>query len=62
MKNTGYTSGSDFEDHKSGVIENKDNTKIKLYEVGPRINIKVIKIVEGFMKGNVIYHNYCIFT
>lgn len=58
LKNTGYTSGSDMEDPKTGIVENAEKTKIKLYECGPRLDLKVIKIEEGFMKGNVSYHNY----
>jgi len=47
-----------MEDPKAGIVENADKTKIKLYECGQRLDLKVIKIEEGFMKGNVSYHNY----
>jgi len=30
--------------------ENKDQIKVKLYEIGPRINLKIHKIEEGFFK------------
>lgn len=43
-----------------GVVENQqDNnnkTKVKLFESGPRLNLKIHKIEEGFLKGNVVYH------
>jgi len=38
--------------------ENKDQIKVKLYEIGPRINLKIHKIEEGFLKGNVAFHAY----
>ena len=47
-----------MDDPKAGIVENADKTKIKLYECGPRLDLNVIKIEEGFMKGNVSYHNY----
>jgi len=31
-------------------------TAVKLYEIGPRLELKLMKIQEGFMKGNVVYH------
>lgn len=31
--------------------------KVKLIEVGPRLNLKLVKIEEGFFKGNVAYHS-----
>jgi ribosome biogenesis protein SSF1/2 len=61
LQQTGYTSCSDNEE--AGVvdaIEDKKEQKVKtkLYEIGPRINFKVVKIEEGFLKGNVIYHSF----
>jgi ribosome biogenesis protein SSF1/2 len=38
--------------------ENDDNrVKVKLIELGPRIDMSVKKIEEGFLKGNVVYHS-----
>lgn len=38
--------------------ENNDNrVKVKLVELGPRINMSIKKIEEGFLKGNVVYHS-----
>lgn len=40
--------------------ENKDEenrVKVKLVELGPRIDMSVKKIEEGFLKGNVVYHS-----
>jgi hypothetical protein len=61
LKASGFTSGSDFDEPNLGVVENQtDNnnkTKVKLYESGPRLNLKIYKIQEGFLKGNVVYHS-----
>jgi len=40
-----------------GSEEDKDKIKVKLYELGPRINLKIHKIEEGFLKGNILYHS-----
>lgn len=29
---------------------------IRLHEVGPRLELKLYKIEEGFMQGNVVYN------
>lgn len=29
-----------------------------MHELGPRLKLKLIKIVEGFCRGNVVYHAY----
>lgn len=66
LKQTGYTDNSDNEGDDNNVSlilnENKDkaeekHNKIKLFEIGPRINLSLHKIEEGFFKGNVAYHN-----
>lgn len=31
--------------------------KVKLIEVGPRLSLRLVKIEEGFFKGNVAYHS-----
>ncbi len=58
LKASGFTSGSDFDEPNLGVVENESSnkTKVKLYECGPRLNLKIFKIEEGFLKGNVVYH------
>jgi ribosome biogenesis protein SSF1/2 len=62
LKQTGYTSCSDNEEAAVEIIEdkNKDDNKVKvkLVEIGPRIDMKVVKIEEGFLKGNVVYHSH----
>lgn len=73
LKQSGYTSGSDNEDPTLGLCEiiqdeemksekNKDENgekiKVKLHEIGPRLNLKIQKIEEGFLKGNVTFHSY----
>lgn len=60
-------SGSEFEDDEKTVVmpatigrgnikENK--SAIKLYELGPRFTIQLIKIEEGMMNGEVFFHEY----
>lgn len=72
LKQTGYTSCSDNEDPTMGLVdvikdeelkstktnEDKNKVNVKLSEIGPRMNLKIMKVEEGFLKGNVIYHNY----
>lgn len=41
----------DYQDKKKGT-----NVAIKLHELGPRLRLKLMKIEEGFCKGNVVYH------
>ena len=62
LKHSGFTSASDNEeDLHCDVISGKENKKedmsIKLTELGPRMNLSLFKIQEGFFKGNVIYHS-----
>ena len=62
LKHTGYSSCSDNEEEaKCEIIDEKNNknekTTIKLKEIGPRINLRIFKIQEGFFKGNVVYHS-----
>ncbi len=73
LKQSGYTSGSDNEDPTLGLCEviqdqemktekikdeNGEKIKVKLHEIGPRLNLKIQKIEEGFLKGNVTFHSY----
>lgn len=60
-------SGSEFEDEEKTVVMpatiGKGNIKenksaIKLYELGPRFTIQLIKIEEGMMSGEVFFHEY----
>ncbi len=38
--------------------DKNEKVKIKLNEIGPKMNLKIHKIEEGFLKGNVIFHSY----
>ena len=61
LKHSGYSSCSDNEEEaKCEIIDEQnksDKTSIKLKEIGPRMNLKIFKIQEGFFKGNVVYHS-----
>lgn len=60
LKHSGYSSCSDNEE-PCEIINDKDNknekTQIKLKEIGPRMNLRLFKIQEGFLKGNVVFHS-----
>lgn len=43
----------DYQDKKAGT-----NVAIKLHELGPRLRLKMVKIQEGFCRGNVVHHAY----
>jgi ribosome biogenesis protein SSF1/2 len=73
LKQSGYTDNSDNEDPTLGICEvigdeemksekkkndSNENIKVKLHEIGPRFNLKIQKIEEGFLKGNVTFHSY----
>ena len=46
------------EESKINKKEESDNrVKVKLVELGPRIDMSIKKIEEGFLKGNVVYHS-----
>ena len=62
LKHTGYSSCSDNEEEGQCEIINEKNkssekTQIKLREIGPRLNLSIFKIQEGFFKGNVVFHS-----
>ena len=62
LKHTGYSSCSDNEEEGQFDMVNEKNketekTQIKLIEIGPRLNLSLFKIQEGFFKGNVVYHS-----
>jgi len=42
----------DYLDKKGGT-----NVAIKLHELGPRLKLKLLKIEEGFCRGNVVFHS-----
>lgn len=42
---------------KKKLIED-NKVKVRLTEMGPRLTLQVHKIVEGFLKGNVLFHSY----
>eukprot|EP01135_Chromosphaera_perkinsii_P000752 Nk52_evm40s151 gene=Nk52_evmTU40s151 len=66
----GYTSESDVEDldGENSVtlpqnVNGRGNSKsqqraVKLQELGPRMNLKLLKIEDGFCDGNVLFHSY----
>ncbi len=35
----------------------EEKVRIKLHEIGPRLNLKIHRIEEGFLKGNVLFHS-----
>ena len=62
LKHSGYSSCSDNEEEgQCEIIDERKNknekTQIKLKEIGPRLNLSIFKIQEGFFKGNVVYHS-----
>ena len=64
LSKSGFTSQSENEDPNLGACEiineknsNQEKIKVKLREIGPRLNLELHKIEEGFLKGNVIFHS-----
>lgn len=45
------------EDKKAQEKDSENRVKVKLVELGPRIDMSIRKIEEGFLKGNVVYHS-----
>ena len=43
----------DYQDKKKNT-----NVAIKLHELGPRLKMRLVKIEEGFCRGNVVYHRF----
>jgi len=43
----------DYLDKKGG-----SNVAIRLHELGPRLKLRLMKIEEGFCKGNVVFHSH----
>lgn len=66
--NVGYASDSDVDQIPNSKIEldqmdnkgdvNKEKVNLRLYEVGPRLNLKLVKIEEGFLGGSVFFHRF----
>ena len=42
----------DYQDKKGG-----SDVSIKLHELGPRLKLELVKIQEGFCRGNVVFHS-----
>jgi ribosome biogenesis protein SSF1/2 len=62
-----YSSESEIEDLPGSKIvlpddyqDKKKNTSvaIRLHELGPRLKLSLVKIVEGLCRGNVVYHAF----
>jgi len=67
MADPGYSSESEVDDLPGGNIvlpddfQNKKkntNVALRLHELGPRMNLGLVKIEEGVCKGNVVHHEY----
>ncbi|KAL0239195.1 hypothetical protein PCE1_004886 [Barthelona sp. PCE] len=43
---------------KPSIKINQKNQRIRLVEIGPRISLELIKILDGLLDGNTIYHRY----
>ena len=65
-KASAYSSESELDDLPNSKVnlsqEFQGKTKgstisLKLHEVGPRMQLEVVKIQEGFCSGNVVYHS-----
>ena len=66
-KSSGFSSESEIDDLPEAKItlpsayqDKAKNTQvaIKLHELGPRMKLKLVKIEEGFCRGNVNFHAY----
>jgi len=66
---SGYGSESEGEDAEAGKVEIEETTsrgdvrgtrqsRVKLTEIGPRMELEVIKIEEGLCDGKVLYHAF----
>ena len=43
----------DYQDRKKNT-----NVALRLHELGPRLNMSLVKIEEGFCRGNVVHHEF----
>lgn len=67
LTKSGYGSESEAEDAEASrvniesgsksVVESKQS-RIRLYEVGPRMELEIIKVEEGLCGGKVLFHRY----
>ena len=62
MTKSGYGSESEGEEAEASKVELEHRatrqSRIKLTEIGPRMELEVIKIEEGLCEGKVLYHRY----
>ncbi len=62
MTKSGYGSESEGEEAEASKVELEQRgtrqSRIKLTEIGPRMELEVIKIEEGLCEGKVLYHRY----
>jgi ribosome biogenesis protein SSF1/2 len=63
LRENDYMSENEIEDTlEEEDIKSKGGNKapkkmtVKLYEIGPRMTLQLLKIEEGLLKGNVVYH------
>jgi len=63
LRENDYMSENEVEDtleeediKAKGANKGPKKMTVKLYEVGPRMTLQLIKIEEGLLKGNVVYH------
>jgi ribosome biogenesis protein SSF1/2 len=65
--NAGFVSDSDVDHLPNAHIDvetiagdqmKKQQVKLRLYEIGPRITMQLMKIEEGFLNGPVFYHKF----
>ena len=62
-----YSSESEIDDLPESRVQLPDdfgdkkkdtNVAIRLHELGPRLQLRLIKIEEGLCRGNVVFHAY----
>jgi ribosome biogenesis protein SSF1/2 len=58
-----FASESDIEDGPESMVtipvkESSEKRAVKLVEMGPRLNLRLIKIESGFCGGEVLHHSY----
>lgn len=69
----GYQSESEFEDDEANQVVlpqtlksrgNTENSKsaVRLHEIGPRLTMELVKIEEGLMTGEVLFHDTIVKT
>jgi ribosome biogenesis protein SSF1/2 len=66
--NVGYVSESDVDNLPNSKLQVEESSKqgkvtkkkvsLRLFEIGPRMTLKLVKIEEGFLGGEVFYHRY----